>query len=127
MAAGGQLPAVLLPGVGHGKLIALACDDEKSELSRELLSSARHIVDYTHQDCLTVRRGAGSNPTVFSEEFHRQVRLAYATYQYQDNQRLDFNLVTATSGPWPGLSVIAIGSNKQKRHRAAQAAGLKTN
>ena len=126
MAAGGQLRAVLLPGVGDGKLVAVVCDDDKDELFREILFAARQIVDYTQQGSLSVARGAGSNPSVFSEEFLRQVRLADATYRCQDNQWLDFDYVTATSGPWPGLSVVAIGSNKQKRHRAAQAAGLKT-
>ena len=44
MAAGGQLPAVLLPGVGDGKLVAVVCDDDKDELFREILFAAQHIV-----------------------------------------------------------------------------------
>jgi hypothetical protein len=126
MAAGGKLRAVLLPGVGDGPLVAFFCDDDKDEPFREILFAARQIVDYTQQGILSVARGAGRNPTVFSEEFVRQVRLADATYHCQDIEWLDFDYVTATSGPWIGLSVVAIGSNKQKRHRAAQAASLKT-
>ena len=65
MAAGGQLPAVLLPGVGDGKLVAVVCDDDKDELFREILFAAQHIVDYTQQGSLSVARGAGRNPRVF--------------------------------------------------------------
>ena len=35
MAAGGQLPAILLPGVGDGKLVAVVCDDDKDELFQD--------------------------------------------------------------------------------------------
>ena len=97
MAAGGQLPAVLLPGVGDGKLVAVVCDYDKDELFCEILFAAQHILDYTQQGSLSVARGAGSNPSVFSEEFLRQVRLADATCRYQDNQWLNFDCVTMTS------------------------------
>ena len=103
-------------------MIAVACDDEKDSVFRETVEAARSIEDFSHQRKTFLQRGAGRNPVHFPEDLVNWIRHADAARRFQENEGLDFDIVTATTGPWRGLRVVAIGSNKLKRKRAAEVA-----
>ena len=95
-------------------MIAVACDNEKDSVFRETVEAARSIEDFSHQHKTFLQRGAGRNPVHFPEDLVSWIRHADAARRFRENEGLDFDIVTATTSPWRGLRLVAIGSNKLK-------------
>ena len=89
---------------------------------RETVQAARSIEDFSQRDKTSLQRGGGRCPVDFPGDLVRWIRFAESARSFQENEWLDFDVVTATTGPWRGLRGVGIGSNKIKRQRAAEVA-----
>jgi len=114
--------ASVIPDGQGGRLVTVACDNEKDNVFRETVQAARSIEDFSQRDKTSLQRGGGRCPVDFPGDLVRWIRFAESARSFQENEWLDFDVVTAITGPWCGLRVVGIGSNKLKRQRAAEVA-----
>ena len=113
------LPIAIVPD-GFGKeLFAVVCDDVKCENFKRAFHAARDIFDYSSNDINTVEGSLGKRRV----QFHPQLTQAIEQLDYgKDHSTHLFDIVTVNNGTWAGLQAVAIGTNAEKRKKAAKIA-----
>ena len=114
--------ASVIPDGSGGRLVCVACDNEKEEGFAAALSAARDIEDFSHRHKTSLERGGGRWPVAFPVELVRSIQFAESVRRFTHNEPCDFDVFTALIESWCGLRVVGIGSNKLKRQRAAEVA-----
>ncbi|CAE7947479.1 dis3l2 [Symbiodinium sp. KB8] len=114
------MSAWLVPcGDANQKIVAVACDDPKSEVFRNASRKALCVLGRHVQDALHVQDAS------FGSRAHKvPKKLLEALLQAdpRNRERHCLDVAVVTVGPVRGLQVVGIGSNTMKRERAVKAA-----
>ena len=100
-------------------LFAVVCDDVKCENFKRAFHAALDIFDYSSNDINTVEGSLGKRKV----QFHPELAQAIEQLDYGNDHRTHlFDIVTVNNGTWAGLQAMAIGTNAEKRKKAAKIA-----
>ena len=114
------MSAWLVPcGDANQKIVAVACDDPKSEVFRNASRKAQCVLGRHVQDALDVQDASFGG---CAHKVPKELLEALLQADPRNRERHCFDVAVVTVGPVRGLQVVGIGSNTMKRERAVKAA-----
>ena len=114
------MSAWLVPcGDANQQIVAVACDDPKSEVFSKASRKAQCVLGRHVKDVLNIQSASfGTRAHTVPKELLEGLLQA----DPRNRERHCFDVAVVTVGPVKGLTVVGIGSNTMKRERAVKAA-----